>query len=159
MRYNTITTCDIVNGEGLGVVLWCQGCDLHCKGCHNQDTWEFNRGIIFDEAAKSKILQELQKPYITRLTLSGGHPLAPQNIKDCLELCKYIKINMPEIQIWVYTGYYFEDIKNYEILKYIDVLVDGPFELSQRDITLPFRGSRNQRIFKKINNKWRCTNQ
>lgn len=155
MRYNSITTCDIVNGQGLGVVLWCQGCDLKCNGCHNKETWDFNQGLVFDESAKIKILQELKRPYITRLTLSGGHPLAPQNLEGCLELCKYIKSNMPEIQIWVYTGYYFEDIKHYEILNYIDVLIDGPFDLSQRDITLPFRGSRNQRIFKKNKNKWR----
>ena len=155
MRYNSITTCDIVNGDGLGVVLWCQGCDLKCEGCHNQSTWDFCGGYLFDDNARDLILRELQKPYITRLTLSGGHPLAPQNLSACLELCKYIKSLMPEITIWVYTGYIYEDIKDYEILKYIDVLVDGPFEKSQRDITLPFRGSRNQRIFKKNKNQWK----
>lgn len=146
MNYETITTCDVCNGTGLGVVLWVSGCDIHCNGCHNKGTWDFNHGDTWGIYSNQVLMQELSKPYITRFTLSGGHPLAPQNITACTALCKEIKKKFPNKSIWLYTGYTWEDIKDFTILKYVDILVDGAYNESMRDITLPFRGSTNQRI-------------
>lgn len=146
MRYASITTCDICNGTGIGVVLWCQGCNLRCPGCHNPELQSFSGGQEFTAKTYSKLVKELQRPGVSRLTLSGGHPLAMKNLEVTLKICKDIKRTLPEIKIWVYTGYVYEDIKDSDILKYIDVLVDGPYIQEQRDITLAFRGSTNQRI-------------
>ena len=146
MNYNKITTCDIANGDGIGVVLWCQGCDLRCTNCQNQETWEYNGGRPFTEYDFDMLLLELRKPYNKRLTLSGGHPLAPHNLETSTEICRVVKSIMPDKKIWLYTGYNFEDIIDYQILKYVDVLVDGPFIQDQYDITLAFRGSSNQRL-------------
>ena len=144
MRYADITTCDIANGKGIGVVLWCQGCSLNCPGCQNKCTHAAVEGKEFTKCEETLILNELAKPQITRLTLSGGHPLEPYNIDACLELCKRVKCELPETQIWCYTGWLWEDVKDLEIMKYIDVLVDGPYIESMRDITLAWRGSLNQ---------------
>ena len=146
MNYAKITTCDICNGSDVGVVLWCQGCDLKCENCQNQETWEFNKGKPFTDYDFDMSLLELRKPYNKRFTLSGGHPLAPHNLETSTEICRVIKSIMPDKKIWLYTGYNFEDIIDYQILKYVDVLVDGRFIQSQRDTTLAFRGSANQRI-------------
>jgi anaerobic ribonucleoside-triphosphate reductase activating protein len=146
MRYSKIEKNSIANGTGIRVVLWCQGCSLHCKGCHNPQTWDLNGGKIFDVAAIQTICEELRKPYITGLTLSGGHPLEPENIQECTMLCMYIKKIFPDKTIWLYTGWQWEGISHMEIMKYIDVVVDGPYIEKQRDISLKFRGSQNQRI-------------
>lgn len=146
MRFADITTCDIANGLGVGVVLWCQGCSLNCPGCQNKCTHAAAEGMEFTKAEEDLILSELSKSQISRLTLSGGHPLESYNIEVCTELCKRVKAERPDTQIWCYTGWLWEDVQVFEIMKYIDVLVDGPFVESQRDITLPFRGSRNQRV-------------
>lgn len=146
MRYSDITTCDICNGVGLGVVLWCSGCSLQCPNCHNQELQDSCKGKLFDRHAYQKICDELSKPYITRLTLSGGHPLEPYNIDACTKLCCEVKNLFPHINIWLYTGFKWEDIKNEKIFNYVDVVVDGPYIDESRDITLPFRGSSNQRI-------------
>ena len=144
MRYADITTCDIANGEGLGVVLWCQGCSLNCPGCQNKCTHAAAEGNEFTKKEEDLILSELAKPHLSRLTLSGGHPLEPYNIEACLELCKRVKDELPDTKIWCYTGWLWEDVKDLEIMKYIDVLVDGPYVESMRDITLAWRGSYNQ---------------
>ena len=146
MRYASITTCDICNGTGIGVVLWCQGCNLQCPGCHNSELQSFSGGQEFTTETYSKLVKELQKPEVSRLTFSGGHRLAMKSVEVTFKICKYIKRTLPEIKIWIYTGYAYEDIKDLEVLKYIDVLVDGPYIQEQRDITLAFRGSTNQRI-------------
>lgn len=146
MRIADITTCDIANGEKLGVVLWCQGCSLNCPGCHNTCTHNPNKGIEFTKKEEDLIIQELQKPHLSRLTLSGGHPLESYNLDACLNLCKRVRTEIPEVTIWCYTGWYWESVKDLEIMNYIDVLVDGPFIESLRDITLPWRGSTNQRV-------------
>lgn len=146
MRYADITTCDIANGTGMGVVLWCQGCSLNCPGCQNKCTHAVAEGKEFTTKEFDKIMAELDKPYISRLTLSGGHPLEPYNIKDCTGLCRLIKSEKPHIKIWCYTGWLWEDVKDLEIMKYIDVLVDGPYIESLRDISLAWRGSSNQRV-------------
>lgn len=146
MRFADITTCDIANGEKLGVVLWCQGCSLNCPGCQNTCTHASAEGREFTKREEDIILYELKKPHISRLTLSGGHPIEPYNLPACTALCKRVKSEVPDIEIWCYTGYLWEDIKYLEIMDYIDVLVDGPFIEAQRDVTLPWRGSTNQRL-------------
>lgn len=146
MRYANITTCDIANGKNIGVVLWCQGCSLNCPGCQNKCTHASTEGMEFTKKEEDLIIDELRKPYVNRLTLSGGHPLEPYNIEACLDLCKRVKSEIPDIQIWCYTGWVWDSVCNLEIMQYIDVLVDGPFIESLRDITLPWRGSTNQRL-------------
>ena len=146
MRYADITTCDIANGEGIGVVLWCQGCSLDCLGCQNQCTHAAAEGREFTKKEEDLIITELNRKHISRLTLSGGHPLEPYNIDACLELCKRVAKEAPFTKIWCYTGWVWESVKDTEIMEYIDVLVDGPYVGSLRDITLPWRGSSNQRV-------------
>ena len=145
MNYLEITKCDISNGKGVGVCLWVSGCDLQCKGCHNQCSWDYNAGKPFDEAAKNELFEALSQPWVQRFTITGGHPFAPQNVETVVELLKEIWLNFPNIQIWAYTGYLYEQMKK-EWLECIDVLVDGPYVEEQRDITLDFRGSANQRV-------------
>lgn len=147
MRYADITTCDLANGKMLGVVLWCQGCSLNCPGCQNKCTHAAAEGKEFTLREEDLIIKELRRSQISRLTLSGGHPLEPYNIEACLELCKRVKSELPNTQIWCYTGWLWEEVKDLELIKYyVDVLVDGPYVESLRDITLPWRGSSNQRV-------------
>ena len=150
MNYEKIDKCSVSNGLGVRTVLWISGCNIHCKNCHNQSTWDFNSGIPFTEDAMQEILYELTKPYIKGLTLSGGHPLDPHNIPEVYKIVKRVKMVFPNKDIWIYSGYVWENIiKNEtlkEILKYTDVLVDGAYVDELRDISLPFRGSSNQRI-------------
>ena len=146
MNYHKIEKTSIANGAGIRVVLWVSGCSLYCKGCHNPETWCIDSGKLFDESAKQELFEALDKPYIQGITFSGGHPLENENISEVYSLCKEIKNFFPTKDIWLYTGYTFEDINSYLIMKYIDVLVDGKYIEEQRDITLPFRGSKNQRV-------------
>lgn len=146
MRYANITTCDIANGKNVGVVLWCQGCSLNCPNCHNDCAHSPDEGMEFTKVEEEKLFTELHRPQIKRLTLSGGHPLEPYNLPTCTNLCKRVKQELPDTEIWCYTGWLWEDVKDLEIMKYLDVLVDGPFINEYRDITLPWRGSSNQRI-------------
>jgi anaerobic ribonucleoside-triphosphate reductase activating protein len=147
MRYADITTCDLANGKGLGVVLWCQGCSLNCHGCQNKCTHAAAEGKEFTIKEEDLIINELNRPQISRLTLSGGHPLEPYNLPRCTELCKRVKSEVPNTEIWCYTGWLWEDVKDLELVKYyVDVLVDGPYIESLRDINLPWRGSSNQRV-------------
>lgn len=148
MRYADITTCDLANGKMLGVVLWCQGCSLNCPGCQNVCTHAAAEGKEFTKREADLIIAELKRKQISRLTLSGGHPLEPYNVEACLELCKRVKEEVPDTQIWCYTGWLWEDVKDFEIMRYIDVLVDGPYVERLRDITLPWRGSSNQRVIR-----------
>ena len=149
MNYIKITKNDIANGPGVRCVLWVSGCNRRCKNCQNPSTWDFNAGQLFDEAAKQELFDALDKPYIQGLTLSGGHPLEAQNLDVILSLVQEVKRKFPTKDIWLYTGYTYEEIYYMNIariLLYIDVLVDGPYIEEQRDITLAFRGSRNQRL-------------
>lgn len=144
MRYAGLIKDDINNGKGIGLTLFTQGCPHHCKGCQNPETWNPDGGKEFTTKVYDEILQYFENsPYANRLTLSGGDPISSP---ITLTLCKTIKEKYPHISIWLYTGYTFEEIKGNPILKYIDILVDGPFILEKRNITLPFRGSYNQRI-------------
>lgn len=150
MKYTKIRSMDISNGEGIGVSLFVQGCHFHCKGCFNKETWDFNGGEQWTKAVEDNFLSLVDKPYIKRVSILGGEPLATQNCEEVFQLCKKIKNMFPDKDIWVYSGYTFEQIQqlgiDIHILKYIDVLVDGPYIEEQRDISLPFRGSRNQRL-------------
>ena len=149
MNYIKIDKTSIGNGLGWRVVLWVTGCGLNCKGCHNPQTWDCNAGQLFDEKSKQFLFEQLSKPYIKGVSISGGHPLDPHNFEDVLALVKEIKEKFPNKDIWLYTGYLYEELYYREIsriLLYIDVLVDGPYIDEQRDITLAFCGSRNQRL-------------
>ena len=150
MNYIKVTKNDIANGIGIGCVLWVSGCNCQCYNCHNQSTWDFNAGQSFTEDTMQEILLTLTKSYISRFTLSGGHPLDPLNAPEVLEIVKRVKVNQPNKDIWIYTGYTWEYVmKNKtlkEIMQYTDVLVDGEYVDELRDISLAFRGSGNQRI-------------
>ena len=157
MRYARIINTDFTNGLGVGQTIFLQGCNFHCKGCFNSELWDFNKGKEFTEDIKNSFLESLNRSYIKRVTFLGGEPLADENTKDVYSLIINIKSNYPHKKIWVYTGNMFENIwfiepnneiemNRKEIIKLIDVLVDGPFVLEKRDLSLPFRGSSNQRI-------------
>ena len=156
MNYSEIKNCDIANGPGVRVTLFVSGCTHRCEGCFNEVTWDFDYGCPFDEKAQEKILGWLEPDYIAGLTLLGGEPLEYANRQALLPFVQTVKKKYPDKDIWCYTGYRFEedildrfckewsDMK--EFLACIDVLVDGEFILEQKDISLQFRGSSNQRI-------------
>lgn len=198
MNYHNITYPDMNNGSGLRVVLWLSGCSHKCKSCQNPQTWDANNGIPFDESAKEELFRELDKDYISGLTLTGGDPLFEGNLDGVLELVtevnkRYntpqdiegngynnyhilkedtdkIRLSIPRKSIWLYTGYIFEDVMDYsdkyietgimdieipdayrmwvreQIILQCTVLIDGRYIDAHRDITLPYRGSKNQRI-------------
>ncbi len=202
MNYLKIDKEDVCNGEGLRVVLWLSGCSHKCKGCQNPQTWNVNSGILFDESAKEELFRELDKDYISGLTLTGGDPLFEDNLDGVLDIvtevnkrynqnifqnaemlldrgisnalyskneytkgslndCHRIRLSSPQKSIWLYTGFIWEEIrkgnmedglkygkwtKRAKIIAECDVLVDGQYIDSQRDITLPYRGSNNQRL-------------
>ncbi len=156
MNYHDIRKDDMLNGDGLRVVLFVSGCSHSCKGCHNPETWNPESGILFDENAKNELFHELEKDYISGLTLSGGDPLNKHNLDDVLSLVKNVKEIFPNKSIWIYTGYQYEQMfldapdmdKRREILSYCDILVDGRFEEDKKDVHAPFVGSTNQNIIR-----------
>ena len=146
MRYLKIENVDIGNGLDVGSVLWVSGCSHHCPQCHNPQTWDKNAGEEFTEEVLDNLLEKLKRPYIKRLTLSGGDPLFLGNRDEITNVVRKVKKNFPNIKIWCYTGYLWEEVKDLPCMDFIDVLVDGEFKVELRDITLPFCGSSNQRI-------------
>lgn len=146
MRYHDITKCDMLNGDGLRVVLWVSGCSHNCKGCHNPITHDPNDGLIFDDIALNELILALSPDFIEGLTLSGGDPLFPGNRDEILALCKKVKEIFPNKNIWLYTGYLYEEICDLEILDYIDVLLDGPFKMELLSPNKKWVGSSNQRV-------------
>ena len=148
MRYASIRSMDISNGSGIGVAAFVQGCHMHCTGCFNQETWDFNGGKEWTEEIENNFLDMIDKPYITRVSILGGEPLANENCKDVYNLCKRIKQEFPNKKIWIYTGYIYEDLSDNQLKPvYIsDVLVDGSYIESQKDMTLHYKGSKNQRV-------------
>ena len=122
MRYHNITKDDMLNGDGLRVVLWVAGCGHACPGCHNPITWDAEGGLLFDQAAKAELFTELGKDYISGITFSGGDPLFPGNREEISELCREIRQKFPDKTIWLYTGYRWEEIKWLPFLDQIDVL-------------------------------------
>ena len=146
MRYHNITKDDMLNGDGLRVVLWVSGCSHCCKECHNPITWDANGGLEFDSAAKEELFAELSKSYINGVTFSGGDPLHINNIYEIADLAKEIREKFPHKTTWLYTGSVWESIKDMELMRYIDVLVDGEFECDKKDANLHWKGSSNQRV-------------
>lgn len=156
MNYADIKKIDVANGEGVRVSVFVSGCNHHCKGCFNQCAWDFNYGKEFSEKEEQQIIEYMNHDYISGLSLLGGEPLEPKNQEGLLPLVKKVKEKFPNKNIWCYTGFDFEkDVvgkmakdneTTRELLKYIDVIVDGKFEEDKRDLKLQFRGSSNQKI-------------
>lgn len=166
MRYAQIIPFEVCNGEGIGCSLFVQGCHFHCNGCFNQEAWDFNGGKEWNEDIKNKFFEIIKRPYIKRITILGGEPLSSENLDEILQLIKEINMYYPDKAIWLYTGYTWEKIKNkfdeykyttfssgadewllrYEIVGNVDIVVDGQFEKDEKDLTLKFKGSKNQRI-------------
>ena len=146
MHYHNITKDDMLNGEGLRVVLWVSGCSHHCEGCHNPITWNAEGGIPFDAAAERELLEILGRDYISGITFSGGDPLYEGNREEIARLAKKIKLEYSDKSIWLYTGYRWEEISALPLMQYIDVLVDGRFVADLKDTKLHWKGSFNQRI-------------
>lgn len=156
MNYGTIKNYDIANGTGVRVSLFVSGCRHHCKGCFNSETWDFNYGNPYTKEVEAQILEALKPAYIQGFSLLGGEPFEPENQKELAGLLQKIKESYPEKNVWCYTGYLYDvDLipggKVYteytdKMLACIDILVDGEFIEAEKDLTLEFRGSRNQRI-------------
>lgn len=146
MRYHNITKDDMLNGDGLRVVLWVAGCSHHCSECQNPVTWDPDGGLPFTEAEKEELFTELGKSYISGITFSGGDPLFYANEPEVLALAKEIREKFPGKTIWLYTGFLWEYVKKREIAYYLDVLVDGEYVKQLRDTQLHWRGSANQRV-------------
>lgn len=153
MRYHNITKDDMLNGDGLRVVLWTAGCSHACKGCHNPITWDPKGGLIFDQEAKQEVFAELEKDYVSGVTFSGGDPLHEANIKDITALAREVREKYPKKTVWLYTGSRWEEVKHLEVMDYVDVLVDGRFIESKKDGSLHWRGSSNQRVIDVPNTK------
>ena len=168
MRFASMRNLDISNGEGVGVSLFVQGCDRHCFNCFNSETWDFNGGKEWTEKTKNKFMELIDRPYIKRVSFLGGEPLAERNLDEVLSLIKEIRISYPEKTIWLYTGFQWSQIiakihppifpdekfehdrnihmKRQKIISNVDVLVDGEYIDEQKDLSLRFRGSKNQYV-------------
>lgn len=153
MNYAAIKNCDIANGPGVRVSLFVSGCTHHCPGCFNEVAWDFNYGQPFTQEVMDRIVQMLRPDYIRGLTLLGGEPFEPENQGAIVQLLRQVKRELPQKSIWAFSGYLFDrDILSgrlgdtREYLSYLDVLVDGPFIEAQKNLSLRFRGSENQRL-------------
>ena len=146
MNYHNITKDDMLNGDGLRVVLWTAGCTHHCEGCQNPQTWDVAGGVPFDEAAEKELFDSINHEYISGITFSGGDPLHPFNRDEVIRLAKKFKELFPNKTTWLYTGFLWEEIKDKVDLSNIDILVDGEFKKELNDNTLKWVGSSNQRI-------------
>lgn len=152
MRLAGIDKCELCNGNDIGISLYVQGCDAHCKNCFNPETWDFGGGVRFSAATERDFFESMNKPYIKRVAFLGGEPLDKRNAPTVLRLIEKVRCKTPIKSIWVYTGYKLEDLEFScdesvrKILSLIDVLVDGRYVDELRDLSLPFRGSSNQRI-------------
>ena len=146
MRYNKIRKMDISNGPGVRVSIFMQGCSFHCKNCFNPETHDFNGGREFTDETIQKVLDLCDKDYIAGLSILGGEALHSKNIEGTTKLAKAFKEKYKDKSIWIWTGFLYEDIKDYEVFKYIDILVDGQFKEELSNPMLRFKGSSNQRI-------------
>ena len=153
MNYHAIQKVSLNNGEGCRTVLWVSGCNHHCKGCHNPQTWDEKSGQLFGTAAFNQLLDIVSLPYIDGLTLSGGDPMYPANRPILTAIANKVKQKTKK-SIWMYTGYKFEEIKDEPILEYIDVVVDGEYIEALRDEDYIWAGSTNQKIWRKKNDIW-----
>ena len=168
MNYAQIRSMDISNGEGIGVSLFVQGCDFHCKNCFNSETWEFSKGQEWNDKTKNQFLKLIETPFIQRVSILGGEPLHPKNVQNVLKIVDEIRVSYPAKNIWLYTGYTWEEIwikdniktgdkvkdmreksiKNLrrQVVRMCDVLIDGRYVDELRDVSLHWRGSSNQRV-------------
>ena len=147
MRYNKIRKMDISNGPGVRVSIFLQGCHFHCKNCFNPETWDFEGGDEFTENTVEEIMQLCSKSHIKGLSILGGEPMHPNNIKATEMLAKEFKKRFPEKNLWVWSGYTFEDyLSKQDVIKYIDVIVDGQYKDELHNPKLEWRGSENQRV-------------
>ncbi|MBR2712399.1 MAG: anaerobic ribonucleoside-triphosphate reductase activating protein [Bacilli bacterium] len=146
MRYNKIRKMDIANGPGVRVSVFFQGCEFHCKGCFNKDTWDFCGGKEFTDETIDKILELCAPDYIVGLSMLGGEPMHPKNIEGTTKLAKAFKEKYPEKSLWSWTGFTFEGLKDKEVMNYLDVLIDGQFKEELFSPKLRWRGSSNQRV-------------
>lgn len=168
MNYAQIRSMDISNGEGIGVSLFVQGCDFHCKNCFNSETWEFSKGQEWNDKTKNQFLKLIETPFIQRVSILGGEPLHPKNVQNVLKIVDEIRVSYPTKNIWLYTGYTWEEIwikdniktddkvkdmrekaiKNLrrQVVRMCDVLIDGRYIDELRDVSLHWRGSSNQRV-------------
>lgn len=141
LRYHNITKNDILNGNGLRVVLWTAGCEHHCPGGQNPITWSELGGIPFDDPDKKEIWAQLKGTHISGIVLSGGDPLFSKNRKSVTEICKEIKSEFPNKTLWLYTGYHISEVSKMDIAVYSDILVDVPFVQEMKDVSLELRGN------------------
>ena len=168
MNYAQIRSMDISNGDGIGVSIFVQGCDFHCKNCFNSETWEFSKGQEWNDKTKNQFLKLIETPFIQRVSILGGEPLHPQNVQNVLKIVDEIRVSYPAKNIWLYTGYTWEEIwikdniktgdkikdmrekaiKNLrrQVVRMCDVLIDGRYVDELRDVSLHWRGSSNQRV-------------
>ena len=156
MHYGEILIADCANGVGIRVSLFVSGCTNHCKGCFQPQTWDFNYGMEYTQETEDFIISEVSKPYYQGLTILGGEPMEPENQRELVKLLRRVREELPEKNIWSFTGFVLDqdlldggrkhcEVTD-EMLSLLDVLVDGPFKEEEKDITLAFRGSRNQRL-------------
>ena len=150
MNIYSYLKCDVANGAGLRVVCFFSGCSHHCEGCYSKETWTFSAGLPFDKQMQDQVIKDLSNPYTTGLTVSGGDCLHPRNAKDLLPFLQRVKLELPEKDIWCWTGHTFQELKNNllqaQCLEYIDILIDSKFDKSLYSSDLIFRGSSNQKI-------------
>lgn len=146
MNYGNIKYLDIANGPGVRVSLFVSGCRNHCKGCFQPETWDFNYGKRFSAETMHNLMTMLMNPHVAGLSILGGDPFEPENRETVEDICKLAWLEFPEKNIWVWTGYKFEDLKDLPVMNYIDVLVDGPFVEGLKNLNLPYSGSSNQRV-------------
>lgn len=146
MRFHDISKDNMLNGDGLRTVLWVAGCNHKCRECHNPVTWDINGGIPFDDEAEKELFDSLSPSYISGITFSGGDPLHPLNRCEIGRLIKKVHDTMPLKNIWLYTGYKWEEISDLDFIQYVDVIVDGEFIAELKDNKLHWRGSSNQRV-------------
>ena len=158
MHYGKINKCDVANGEGVRVSLFVSGCRNRCKGCFQPETWDFNYGNLFDDAAVGQILTALENPSVRGLTILGGEPMEPENQPEILSLLRTVKQKHPTKTVWLYTGNLYEEITGNmgehrsflpitaELISFVDVLVDGRYVEEEKSLGLRFRGSKNQRV-------------
>ena len=155
MNYSEIKFYDIADGTGVRTTLFVSGCRNHCEGCFQPETWNFNNGKLFTPETEDEILKSLEPGYVAGLTLLGGDPFEEENQEGLINLLRRMHTEYPQKTVWAFTGYLLEDLLpggrkhtdlTDEMLSYIDVLVDGPFVLAQKNLMLKFRGSENQRL-------------
>lgn len=146
MRYSQIRSMDVADGPGIRVSLFVQGCHFHCPGCFNESTWDFNGGKDFTQKEFDRLMELCGKSHVAGLSVLGGEPLTPENIDTVIAVCKKFKELYPNKNIWLWSGYLFENVINKDIFKYIDVMVDGQFKLELKNLSLKYCGSENQRV-------------